>query len=327
MNSLTPSFQNLTPDKILNSIEKHTGERLTGLLAQLPSYINRVYEVQTFSEKRLIAKFYRPGRWEKEAIEEEHHFVMDCFNEEIPVIPPLTLIDKTTIAETEGIYFCLFEKKGGREMEFNTNEDWKRVGMLLGRVHQAAEKKRAEKRIVLHPAESTLSDINYLLDNGDIPNHLQETFKSLAFQFIEHTSPFFNKTQMTRIHGDCHIKNILFRPGEGVMLIDFDDMMTGPQIQDLWLFLHGTTEECRHELDLILDGYEAFMDFDYFSIKLVASLRAMRMIYFLAWCCRQKNDNQFMKTFPSWGKTDFWNSEIRDLSDQISLALKSLQRP
>lgn len=324
MNSLTQSFQNLTPDIILNSIEKASGERLTGLLSPLPSYINRVYEVQTFSGKRLIAKFYRPGRWEKDAILEEHGFVLDCFNEEIPVIPPLKLMDNQTLAETQGIFFCLFEKKGGREMEFNSTDDWQRVGMLLGRVHQAAGKKKAEKRVILHPSLSTLSDINYLLDNGGIPTNLRESFKSLTLDFIEKAAPFFDKVNMHRIHGDCHIKNILHRPGEGMMLIDFDDMMTGPQIQDLWFFLQGPMEESRYQLDLILDGYETFMDFDYFSIRMVESLRVMRMIYFLSWCCRQKNDGQFQKHFPAWGKTEFWNSEIRDISRHVTMALKML---
>lgn len=325
MNSLTPSFQNLTPDRILNLIEKHTGERLTGLLAPLPSYINRVYEVQTFSETRLIAKFYRPGRWEKEAILEEHKFISDCHKDEIPVIPPLKLIDNSTLAEEDGMCFCLFPKKGGREMEFNTEDDWKRVGMLIGRMHQAASKNMAEKRIKLHPAESTVSDIKYLLENGDIPNNLHESLKTTAFNFIDVATPYFDKIKMSRIHGDCHFKNILYRPGEGMMLIDFDDMMTGPLVQDLWLFLPGPTSECAFELEILLEGYELFMDFDYSSLRIIESLRTMRMIYFLAWCCRQKHDNQFKKTFPEWGKPEFWRSEIRELTQQIAMALKKFE--
>ncbi len=324
MNSTIPSFQNLTPDKILNAIEKMTGERLTGLLAQLPSYINRVYEVQTFSEKRLVAKFYRPGRWEKAAILEEHRFIMDCHNDEIPVIPPLKLESGTTLAEAEGISFCVFPKKGGREMEFTSGDDWKRTGMLIGRVHQAAGKSVAEKRTRLHPSESTLRDVNYLIENGDIPHHIQETFRNEAFSFIEKTSPVFDRIEASRIHGDCHIKNILFRPGEGMMLIDFDDMMTGPNVQDLWLFLQGPPDECRSELNLLLDGYELFMDFDDYELKLVESLRAMRIIHFLAWCCRQKNDSHFMQTFPEWGAAKFWDAEIRQLSRQIDAGLKKI---
>lgn len=325
MNSLTQSFQNLTPDRILDSIEKHSGERLTGLLAPLPSYINRVYEVQTFSGERLIAKFYRSGRWDKKAILEEHLFIQDCFEDEIPVIPPLRLADGSTLAEEDGILFCLFPKKGGREMEFNSEEDWKRAGMLIGRMHQAAEKRDAETRIKLNPSKSTLADIGYLIDNGDIPSYLQDNLKTAAESFIETVTPFFDIIKTSRIHGDCHIKNILHRPDEGIMLIDFDDMMTGPAVQDLWLLLPGPARECAYELELLLEGYEFFKDFNYSEIKLIESLRSMRMIYFLAWCCRQKNDNQFRKNFPDWGRPEFWASEIRELSDQIESSIRTIR--
>jgi len=42
---------------------------MTGLATALPSYINRVYEFQTVEGTRLIAKFYRPGRWSREALQ------------------------------------------------------------------------------------------------------------------------------------------------------------------------------------------------------------------------------------------------------------------
>ena len=70
-------------------------------------------------------------------------------------------------------------------------------------------------------------------------------------------------------------------------MIDFDDMVMGPTVQDLWLLLPGYAQECRHEIDLILEGYEAFVDFDDCQLRMMEVLRAMRMIYFLAWCSTQ----------------------------------------
>ena len=162
-------------------------------------------------------------------------------------------------------------------------------------------------------------------NDGDIPHHILDVFRNVTLSFIEKTAPVFDRVEASRIHGDCHIKNILFRPGEGMMLIDFDDMMTGPQVQDLWLFLQGATDECRRELDLLLDGYELFMEFDYYGLKLIESLRAMRIIHFLAWCCRQKNDALFRKTFPEWGAAKFWDAEMRELAMQIDSALKKIE--
>lgn len=80
-------FEHLTPEVLLDRVEDALGRRMTGLTIPLPSYINRVYELQTRSGERVIAKFYRPGRWSRQAIEDEHLFLADCVEAEIPVVP------------------------------------------------------------------------------------------------------------------------------------------------------------------------------------------------------------------------------------------------
>ena len=71
--SKTADFQHLVPETMLMAVEKATGRRMSGLATPLPSYVNRVYEVQTADGdlERLICKFYRPGRWSKEALQKE----------------------------------------------------------------------------------------------------------------------------------------------------------------------------------------------------------------------------------------------------------------
>ena len=103
------------------------------------------------------------------------------------------------------------------------------------------------------------------------------------------------------------------------MIIDFDDMVMGPAIQDLWLLLPGYAQECRHEMDLILEGYEAFVDFDDRQLRMMEVLRAMRMIYFLAWCSTQAEDYRFQTLFPDWGSDHFWQREIADLQKQLHI--------
>jgi len=60
---MNAGFEDLTPDRILDAVEEGMDCRLTGLTSPLPSYINRVYELQSQAGEKLIAKFYRPGRW------------------------------------------------------------------------------------------------------------------------------------------------------------------------------------------------------------------------------------------------------------------------
>ena len=54
--------------------------------------------------------------------------------------------------------------------------------------------------------------------------------------------------EVHRIHGDCHLGNLLLRD-DVFWVLDFDDMVVGPAVQDLWLALPG-----RDDLALTHDG-------------------------------------------------------------------------
>src|SRR5437879_2017839 len=90
-NKDTEFFYQLTPDKILDTIEKSTGLRCTGRVLALNSMENRVFEVELEfdeppknpSERFLICKFYRPGRWTPEMILEENEFLRELEELEI----------------------------------------------------------------------------------------------------------------------------------------------------------------------------------------------------------------------------------------------------
>ena len=145
--------------------------------------------------------------------------------------------------------------------------------------------------------------------------------------------PRFEGLSFRSIHGDCHRGNILDRlgssskPGDGLLIIDFDDMMMGPAVQDLWLLLPDHAEQCRKELGLLVEGYEAFLSFDRRELELVEGLRFMRMVYFLAWRSKQRNDKWFKESFPDWGSKAFWTAELEDLRDQAELVLEASPGP
>ncbi len=312
-------YETLTPDTVINSVESATGYPMTGFTSPLPSYINRVYELQAQDETRLIAKFYRPGRWSREAIEEEHSFVQDCVAAEIPAVPPMTLVNGSTLGSAEGILFAVYPKRLGREFEITDDEGWIRIGRLLARIHNTGATGDASDRVILHPLKSTVNDIKQLMEGGFVPPRFKDEFKEVGDRLIEMSADIFDSCESIRLHGDCHNGNIIHRPGEGIMLIDFDDMLMGPPVQDLWLLLPDHADKCRLEIDLILEGYEMFRQFDYNSLKLIEPLRAMRIIYFLAWCSRQANDFHFRHTFPDWGSDAFWQIEITGLQQQLTI--------
>lgn len=312
-------FDHLVPDVMLDAVEHALGISMTGLATPLPSYINRVYEVQTMDGDRLIAKFYRPRRWSLEALQEEHDFVADCAEDEIPVIAPMILPSGRTLHEADGIYFTIFPKRFGRQLEINSVKDWLRVGRLLGRVHVAGSRQQASERTNIHPATSTKEHLRYLTDNDFVTPQCRSEFKDVTSRILEMITPLFDGVEFIRIHGDCHCGNLLNRPGEGIMIIDFDDMMVGPPVQDLWLLLPDRADQCRREIELLVRGYEMFREFDDRTLRLIEPLRAMRIIYFLVWCSTQVDDYKFQTNHPEWGSHAFWQREIGDLSHQLQV--------
>ncbi|HHO76269.1 MAG TPA: serine/threonine protein kinase [Deltaproteobacteria bacterium] len=320
--SRVSDYEHLTPEVLLDIVEKAAGISMTGLTMPLPSYINRVYELQSKGGDRLIVKFYRPNRWSKKALEDEHEFLLDCADDEIPVVCPLRLPDGNTLGNDGGLFFALFPRKSGRALELNSDDDLKRVGSLIGRIHLAGEKRSPKDRITLHPEKSTRNDLDLLVSGGFVIDKYRESFERLTSGIVKTISPLFDDVDFIRIHGDCHRGNLLDRPGEGLMAIDFDDMMTGPPVHDLWMLLSDHAGRSRREIDLLLDGYEQFREFDYSSLRLIEPLRFMRIIYFLSWCARQVNDYAFRSNHPDWGGEIFWQREIADLKHQFQVIME-----
>lgn len=319
-------FAKLNPAAVLDMVETACGKRLSGMIRPLPSYINRVYEVTCNDGTPIIAKFYRPGRWTFDAIVDEHNFIKSCAEAEIPVIEPLPNPKGATISTARGYNFAIFPKRGGRPVE-PADDDmvlWHRLGALVGRVHAVGAETVAKHRITLHPLESTADDLDFLLDGGFLHAEAEDDLAELADIFIELVTPLFENIPIIRIHGDCQRTNVLERPESGVFLIDFDDMMNGPAIHDLWMLLPERPDELPEACDALIEGYSTFFPFNHNSLDLVEPLRAMRMIYYLAWCARQSKDNDFSRNHPEWGTRAFWDRELTDLETQVGIIAESL---
>src|SRR3989344_4326730 len=158
----TQFFFALSPERVLEAVES-TGLRCTGRCIAMNSLENRVYEVELEVDEEVtkanrhkfqrVVKFYRPGRWNKKQIEEEHQFLFDLEKNEIPVITPQFFPDGSSVRkmnETD-IYYTLFPKKGGRAPEEFTDEQLEMLGRLIARMHTVGAEKKAANRVILHP--------------------------------------------------------------------------------------------------------------------------------------------------------------------------------
>jgi Ser/Thr protein kinase RdoA (MazF antagonist) len=297
---------------------------LDGVITPYNSYVNRVYGVKDEDDIPYIIKFYSPKRWTAEGILEEHRFIRQCEEEEIPVVAPLASTDGSTLCTAEGLLYTVFPLRGGRTFDITSDEDWVRLGAIIGRMHRVGKREDACHRTLCSPRETTAAQAEELLASGLIPPDLATDFSRLCSDTIELIEPLFRDIDHIRIHGDCHRGNILDRLAEGLLIIDFDDMMTGPAVQDLWLLLPGHFSECTVETDLLLYGYTQFMGFDTSELILVEPLRFMRIIYFLSWCASQKDDPGFFTHFPAWGEEGFWIKEIEDIAYQQQIIREHL---
>lgn len=320
---MNADFALLMPERVMDAVEASTGRRCTGVIRPLPSYINRVYSVEMETGDHLVAKFYRPGRWTREALLDEHAFVCACAADEIPVIAPIPLNDGATLGEVDGLPFALFTKRGGRPVESASPGDpvWGRLGALIARIHRVGAREPAPSRLTLGPFTSAAGDLNYLIDNGFMETREAERLEAFGHTFLEAVEPLFDGCETIRLHGDCQRTNVLERPETGLFLIDFDDMMNGPPVQDLWMLLPGRMDESAEEVERLIEGYETFRPFDRLSLRLVEPLRAMRMVYYLAWCARQARDAAFLLNHPGWGTHSFWAKEMDDLEQQLDIVL------
>ena len=111
------------------------------------------------------------------------------------------------------------------------------------------------------------------MDSGFVPEALEEQYARVSEQVIgriRQSFDAFGPLPGLRIHGDCHAGNILWREN-GPLFVDLDDCMSGPRIQDLWMFLSGDAASQQSSWAAIMEGYELFGEFDFAELTLVES--------------------------------------------------------
>ncbi|HAT29565.1 MAG TPA: serine/threonine protein kinase [Janthinobacterium sp.] len=312
-------FSELSPDCVLDALDS-VGLRGDGRLLALNSYENRVYQVGIEDGPPLVAKFYRPARWSDAAILEEHAFVAELVEREIPVVPALAL-DGATLHDFKGFRFAVFPKHGGRapELEDPATLEW--IGRFIGRIHAVGALGSFQQRPSLTPDTFGVEPRDFLLANGFIPPELLAAYSSVAQQALDGVRRCYARAGVIaplRLHGDCHAGNVLWTDA-GPHFVDFDDSRMGPPIQDLWMMLSGERADMVRQMGDILAGYEDFCDFDPRQLYLVEALRTLRLIHYSAWLARRWDDPAFPVAFPWFNTQRYWQDRILELREQIAL--------
>jgi len=327
----TRFFYELTPDRILAAVEAW-GLRPTGRCLALASMENRVYQVEIELDERprnpndafRVIKFYRPGRWTEQQILEEHRFLLDLVEADLPVVAPLELADGNTLARVPDVamFAAVFPRKGGRAPDELEGEDLDRLGRLIARLHAVGALRTADARLRLDIDSYARPDLAYLVESGRLPAAVRDAYRMIFETICELADPWFRAADAQRVHGDCHRGNVLWG-SEGPMLVDFDDMVVGPCVQDLWLLTPGRDEDALRRRLRMVEAYEQMREFDRAQLRLVEPLRALRVVHFSAWIARRWEDPAFPRVFPEFGSERYWFEELSTLREIHAFILDS----
>lgn len=290
----------------------------------LNSYENRVYQVGMEEGPPLIVKFYRPGRWTDAQIREEHVFVAELADREIPVVPALKL-NGTTLHQFGDFRFALFPRRGGRAPELGDPATLEWLGRFMGRIHAVGTIAPYRKRPALTLETFGTESRDWLLAHDFIPVELLEAWHSTVDQALAGVAHCYDRAGQVaslRLHGDCHMGNVLWTDSgdmPGPHFVDFDDSRMGPAVQDLWMLLSGERDEMQRQLLDVVSGYEDFMEFDPRELHLIEALRTLRLLHFSAWLARRWDDPAFPAAFPWFNGHRYWQDRILELREQIAL--------
>lgn len=312
------AYDALTPDAILSAVES-TGRLCDGRLLALNSYENRVYRVGVEDGEPVVAKFYRPERWPREAIIEEHRFAAELAELDIPVVAPLELAPGTTLGETGAFQFALFPLRPGRWPELETIEDRVSLGRFLGRIHAVGATAAFRHRPVQNVDTHGWTPLARLMSSGCVPPELAANIEQAARTLLEAIEPRlsrFDAHRRIRAHGDFHLGNVLWSPN-GASIVDLDDCCTALPLQDLWMLLDGSRDDMQGQMLDVLEGYEEFHEFDYSTAGLIEVLRGLRMIRYNGWLAERWSDPAFPRAFPWFDTPQHWEHQLVGLREQL----------
>jgi Ser/Thr protein kinase RdoA (MazF antagonist) len=314
----THPYDRLTPDMVIDSVES-VGYLSDARLLALNSYENRVYQVGIEDSVPLIAKFYRPERWSEAQIQEEHLFSLELQDAEISVVAPLVDENGNTLHQFEGFKFALFPRRGGYPPELDNLDSLLVLGRTVGRIHAVGRAGQFTERQQITVERMLTRNREFLLE-GFIPKGLIPAYESLTADLQRTVESIYGEVKpddLIRVHGDCHVGNILWRD-DTAHFVDLDDCCTAPGIQDLWMFLNGERHDRQLQLSELIEGYSEFCDFDPRQIRWIEALRTMRLINYAAWLARRWEDPAFPRSFTWFNTERYWADHILELREQMS---------
>ena len=215
----------------------------------------------------------------------------------------------------EGFRYALYPRQGGRAPELESADNLAWMGRLLARVHGVGSRGAFRSRPTIDVEGYVRDAARAVLASDLLPETLEARYRKLAETLaarLEACIAAVGPITRIRLHGDCHLGNVLWTDS-GPHFVDLDDARMGPAVQDLWMLAPS-----RPALDALLEGYAEFRDFDHREIDLIEPLRLMRQVHWAGWVAARWHDPAFPLAFPQVGETRWWEQHCNDLAEAIA---------
>lgn len=326
MSETIAPFAQLSPDRVANAIVS-LGFYLQSEPFALNSYENRVYLFRDEDGQRWIAKFYRPERWSDEAILDEHRFIQQLAAKNVAVGTLWQGADGQTLHHVDGYRLAIFQHVAGRAPALDTPDDLFALGELIGQLHSVARHWTLPHRPRFEWMAMACQARNAVLASAPLTASQRDAYQRITRSLLKIFEVLPQQHLVCHpVHGDCHIGNVLGEAEQGFTLVDFDDCLTAPAVQDIWMFLSGDhDDERRQQLSELIEGYESWCEFDRRQLALIEPLATLRMMRHAAWLLARWKDPAFPAAFPDVRQTGFWDQHLRMLEGQLQALSSPLQ--
>ena len=156
-------------------------------------------------------KFYRAGRWSDAQILEEHAFALELAAAEIAVVAPLRL-GESTLHHFGEFRLAAFPMCAWRRSRTGPGRGAGIAGAYAGRIQRWApcahscsgwrcgrERLGARARVVV-------------LGSGQLPEHMHQRYTQASAELLGYIeAAAIDAWSAIRLHGDCHLGNILWQ--------------------------------------------------------------------------------------------------------------------
>lgn len=239
----------------------------------------------------FVLKIFRPGRWSKEALEDEVTFLEDLRDAGVPAVRPIGGIETY-----EGLHHLAYERvpapyEDGRSVL--PREDVERFVALAARVHEVGAQRPALHRPTLDPIPMGEDLLTVIDARGYLPASLRERYHSAVTALCHTLDGLLVGVPQQRVHADLGSWNVVWRE-EGPVLMDLDDFQMGPVATDLRLMSFpwrldtldaSIPRRERRELqqELVLELYRKYATFEESWMSLLLPTSLARSVVFDAW--------------------------------------------